>query len=194
MTAAHPQGERGRGWSPASLASSRGGAWDGLQLEHRAGGGLFTLPSSTDHHSFNRKNPQRSSLQQKWSFYDVIGLRVGHGRAASLSLFTFLHRRRQRRPSPVFLPGESQGRGSLAGCRPWGRTESDTAERLSSCSSSRAEESWGLKAPSQPMARLTFRELKIHTSEVQTPSTGGAAFPSLCSSRCEEGGEEFHIF
>ena len=29
---------------------------------------------------------------------------------------------------PVFLPGESQGRGSLVGCRLWGRTESDTAE------------------------------------------------------------------
>ena len=29
---------------------------------------------------------------------------------------------------PGFLPGESQGRGSLAGCRLWGRTESDTTE------------------------------------------------------------------
>ena len=29
-------------------------------------------------------------------------------------------------PTPVFLPGESQGRGSLVGCRLWGRTESDT--------------------------------------------------------------------
>jgi len=26
--------------------------------------------------------------------------------------------------SPVFLPGESQGRGSLVGCHLWGRTES----------------------------------------------------------------------
>ena len=26
------------------------------------------------------------------------------------------------------LPGESQGRGSLVGCRLWGRTESDTTE------------------------------------------------------------------
>ena len=31
-------------------------------------------------------------------------------------------------PTPVFLPGESQGRGSLVGCRPRGRTESDTTE------------------------------------------------------------------
>ena len=28
----------------------------------------------------------------------------------------------------VFLPGESQGRGSLVGCRLWGHTESDTTE------------------------------------------------------------------
>ena len=32
------------------------------------------------------------------------------------------------RPTPVFLPGESQGRGSLVGCRLWGRTESDTTD------------------------------------------------------------------
>ena len=25
-------------------------------------------------------------------------------------------------PTPVFLPGESQGPGSLVGCRLWGRT------------------------------------------------------------------------
>ena len=36
--------------------------------------------------------------------------------------------RRQWQPTPVFLPGESQGWGSLVGCRLWGRTESDTTE------------------------------------------------------------------
>ena len=30
--------------------------------------------------------------------------------------------------TPMFLPGESQGWGSLMGCRLWGRTESDTTE------------------------------------------------------------------
>ena len=29
---------------------------------------------------------------------------------------------------PVFLPGESQGQGSLVGCRLWGHTGSDTTE------------------------------------------------------------------
>ena len=36
--------------------------------------------------------------------------------------------RRQWHPTPVLLPGESQGPGSLVGCRLWGRTESDTTE------------------------------------------------------------------
>ena len=36
--------------------------------------------------------------------------------------------RRKWQPTPVFLPGESQGWGSLMGCRLWGRTESDTTE------------------------------------------------------------------
>jgi len=46
----------------------------------------------------------------------------------SLSLFTLLHWRRKWQPTPVFLPGESQGWGSLVGCRLWGRIESDTTE------------------------------------------------------------------
>ena len=52
--------------------------------------------------------------------------RVGHDWATSL--FTFMHWRRKWQPTPVFLPGESQGRGSLVGCRLWGLTESDTTE------------------------------------------------------------------
>ena len=55
-------------------------------------------------------------------------LRVGHDSATSLSLFPFMHWRRKWQPTPVFLPGESQGRGSLEGFRLWDRTESDTTE------------------------------------------------------------------
>ena len=55
-------------------------------------------------------------------------LRVGQDSATSLSLFTFMHWRRKWQPTPVFLPGESKGQGSLVGCRLWGRTESDTTE------------------------------------------------------------------
>ena len=49
-------------------------------------------------------------------------------RQTRLSDFTFMHWRRKWQPTPVFLPGESQGRGSLVGCHLWGHTESDTTE------------------------------------------------------------------
>ena len=39
-----------------------------------------------------------------------------------------MHWRRKWQPTPAFLPGESQGRGSLVGCCLWGRTESDMTE------------------------------------------------------------------
>ena len=51
-------------------------------------------------------------------------LRVRH----DLLLFTYMHWRRKWHPTPVFLPGESQGRRSRVGCRLWGRTELDTTE------------------------------------------------------------------
>ena len=53
---------------------------------------------------------------------------VGRDWATSLSLFTFTQWRRQWQPTPVFLPGESQGQGSLVGWSLWGRTELDTTE------------------------------------------------------------------
>ena len=55
-------------------------------------------------------------------------LQVRHNWATSFSLFTFMHCRRKWQPTPVFLPGESQGQGRLVGCRLWGHTESDTTE------------------------------------------------------------------
>ena len=58
-------------------------------------------------------------------------LRVGHDWETSLSLFTFLHWRRKWQPTPVFLPGESQGRGSLV-VAVYGVTQSRTwLKRLS---------------------------------------------------------------
>ena len=63
-------------------------------------------------------------------------LRVRHDWATSLSLFTFMHWRRKWQPTPVFLPGESRGRGSLMGCV-YGVTRSWTwLKQLSSSSSS----------------------------------------------------------
>src|SRR5574340_961427 len=41
-----------------------------------------------------------------------------------------MHCRRKWQPTPVFLPGESQGQQRLVGCCLWGRTESDKTEQL----------------------------------------------------------------
>ena len=59
-------------------------------------------------------------------------LRVGHDWATSLSLFTLMHWRRKWQPTPVFLPRESQGWGSLVGCHLWGRMSRTRLKRLSS--------------------------------------------------------------
>ena len=60
----------------------------------------------------------------------------------SLSLFTFMHWRRKWQPTPVFLPGESQGRQSLVGCCLWGRTESDMTEVTQQQQEKKADPSW----------------------------------------------------
>ena len=79
--------------------------------------------------------PHSSTLAWKIPWMEEPGrlqsmgfLRVGYDWATSLSLFTFMHWRRKWQPTPVFLPGESQGRWSLVGCHLWGRTESNTTE------------------------------------------------------------------
>ena len=79
--------------------------------------------------------PHSSTLARKIPWTEEPGrlqsmglLRVGHDWATSLSPFTFTHWRRKWQPTPVFLPGESQGQGSLVGCCQWGRTESDTTD------------------------------------------------------------------
>ena len=77
--------------------------------------------------------PHSSTLAWKIPWAEEPGrlqsmLRVGHDWVTSLSLFTFTHWRRKWQPTPVFLPGESQGRGSLVGCRLWGHTELDTTD------------------------------------------------------------------
>ena len=79
--------------------------------------------------------PHSSTLAWKIPWMEVPGtlqsmglLGVRQDGATSLSLLTFLHWRRKWQPTSVFLPGESQGRGTWWACRLWGRTESDTTE------------------------------------------------------------------
>ena len=49
---------------------------------------------------------------------------------SSFSVLYAFFWRRQWHPTPVLLPGNSHGRRSLVGCRPWSREESDMTERL----------------------------------------------------------------
>ena len=79
--------------------------------------------------------PHSSTLAWKIPWMEEPGrlqsmgsLRVRHDGVTSLSLFTLMHWRRKWQPTPVFLPRESQGWGSLVGCHLWGCTESDTTE------------------------------------------------------------------
>ena len=87
---------------------------------------IFLSPSMADHSALVCK------FEEVWSGYIHLGV---HGVVKSRTrlsnftfIFTFMHWRRKWQPTPVFLPRESQGRRSLAGCRLWGRTKSDTTE------------------------------------------------------------------
>ena len=48
-------------------------------------------------------------MEEPGGLQSMGSLRVGHDSATSLSLFTFMHWRRKWQPTPVSLPGESQG-------------------------------------------------------------------------------------
>ena len=86
--------------------------------------------------------PHSSTLAWKIPWMEEPGrlqcmgsLEVGHDWVTSLSLFTFMHWRRTWQPTPVFLPGKSQGRGHLVGCRLCVAQSWTWLKRLSSSSS-----------------------------------------------------------
>ena len=79
--------------------------------------------------------------EEPGSLQSMGSQRVGHDWATSLSLYTFVHWRRKWQPTPVFLPGESQGRGSLVGCCLGVAQNRTRLKRLSSSSSSHCRES-----------------------------------------------------
>ena len=58
-----------------------------------------------------------------------------------------MHWRRQWQPTPVFLPGESQGRGSLVGCRLWGH-----AAAAAAAAAARQRRHTGSPPPTRPRA------------------------------------------
>ena len=73
--------------------------------------------------------PHSSTLAWKIPWAEEPDRLQSMGSQRRLSDFTFtFHFHALEKEMAVFLPGESQGRGSLVGCRLWGRTESDTTE------------------------------------------------------------------
>ena len=78
-------------------------------------------------------------MEEPGRLQSVGSRRVGHDWATSLSLFTFMHWKRKWQPTPVFLPGKSQGWGSLVAAI-YGVAQSRTRlKQLSSSSSSISE-------------------------------------------------------
>ena len=120
-------------WCTSRLLS-RPGYCKHLCNEHW-GTGVFSNLGSSAYMAEKAMAPHSNTLAWKIPWMEEPGglesmgsLRVRHDWATSLSLFTFMHWRRKWQPTPVFLPWESQGQGSLLGCCLWGRTESDTTE------------------------------------------------------------------
>ena len=131
---------QGAFWSPLQHHSSKASIlWHSCLLYDPA---LTTIHDHWEDHSLNYGEGNGTPLQYSglenpmdggawWAAVHGVTKswtqRVGHWKT-SLSLFTFMHWRRKWQPTPVFLPRESQGQGSLVGCRLWGRTEWDMTE------------------------------------------------------------------
>ena len=110
------------------LLSHWGRLWMQLKLTYRSMTCIFSfilVKNCKDGSTLAWKIPW---TEEPGGLQSMGSLGVGHDWATSLSLFTFMYWRRKCQPTPEFLPGESQGWGSLVGCRLRGHTESDTTE------------------------------------------------------------------
>ena len=131
--------------------------------------------------------PHSSTLAWKIPWMEEPGrlqsmgsLRVGHNWATSLSLFTFLHWRRKWQPTPVFLPGESQGRGAWWAAV-YGVAQSWTwLKWLSSSSSTMGRHAYSL------IQRLRFPTLRVPLLEGSPLSVHVSCGP-LCATMGELG-------
>ena len=95
-----------------------------------------------------------------------------------------MHWRRKWQPTPLFLPGESQGQSSLVGCRLWGRTESDTTDVTQ-------QQQYGLNAEDSMVSRNTMDPALNHDTYLTSGETvydGSVmcvlvtqSYPTLCN-------------
>ena len=105
-------------------------------------------------------------MEEPGRLHSMGSLRVRHDWVTSLSLSTFMHWRRKWQPTPVFLPGESQGRGSLVGCHLWGRTESHDWSDLTATGqimlSNSMRKFWTIQGSSHLHSRSYLLSTQIH--------------------------------
>ena len=110
-----------------------------------SGGILYHYPKSIPSHLVLEKEMATHSSTLAWKIpwteepgrLQSMGLlRVGHDWVTSLSLFTFMHWRRTWQPTPVFLPGGSQGPGGAWWAAIYGVTQGWTWPKWLSSSSS----------------------------------------------------------
>ena len=106
-------------------------------------------------------------------------LGVGHNWVTSLSLFTFMHWRRKWQPTPVFLPGESQGRGEPGGLSSMGshRVGHDWSDLAAAASSS---VQFLLSFSRQVMSGSLHSHGLQHT-RLPCPSSSPGVCPSSCA-------------
>ena len=123
-------------WSPSPAYKRNSGlSWHQLWHQPQWPQGAISL-SKVTHRSLRWCSHILPGKSHEWRSLIGCGpLRVRHDWATSFSLFTFTHWRRKWQPTPVFLPGESQGRGKLGWTAIYGVTRSGT--RLKWLSSSR---------------------------------------------------------
>ena len=103
-------------------------------------------------------------MEEPGGLQSMGSLKVRHDWATSLSLFSFMHWRRRWQPTPVFLPGESQGRGGLVGYR---------------LCSHRVGHDW-----SDLEAAAAFHMFPSPSSPPVSPSTSHLLFPSFHHIAC----------
>ena len=97
-------------------------------------------------HPYNTAHSSTPAWKIPWTeepgrLQSMGSLRVRHDWVTSHSLFTFMHWRRKWQPTPVFLPGESQGRGAWWAAI-YGVTQSRTRLKWISSSSSSSSTLW----------------------------------------------------
>ena len=102
-----------------------GGAWKAAV--HGVAEGQMPLSDFTFTFHFHALEKEMATHSSTLA-WRIPGTGEPGGLPTSLSLFTFMHWKRKWQPTPVLLPGESQGCGSMVGFHLWDCTELDTTE------------------------------------------------------------------